>query len=102
VVAPRVPGILADKRRPDAKAVRPLRQSTKTILIWLILIVVFVSVYNIFTDSSSKTQAVDANAFNAKLAAEAKARLEHPDQASQEFELIRVSCASCSRAAARR
>jgi hypothetical protein len=67
-----------------------LRQSTKTILIWLILIVVFVSVYNIFTDSSSKTQAVDANAFNAKLAAEAKARLEHPDQASQEFELIRV------------
>jgi hypothetical protein len=90
VVAPRVPGILADKRRPDAKAVRPLRQSTKTILIWLILIVVFVSVYNIFTDSSSKTQAVDANAFNAKLAAEAKARLEHPDQASQEFELIRV------------
>ena len=57
MVAPRVPGILADKRRPDAKAVRPLRQSTKTILIWLILIVVFVSVYNIFTDSSSNTPA---------------------------------------------
>ncbi|MBL8619734.1 MAG: ATP-dependent zinc metalloprotease FtsH [Myxococcales bacterium] len=67
-----------------------MRQSTKTILIWLILIVVFVSVYNIFTDSSGKTQTVDANAFNAKLAAEAKVRAEHPDQVSAEYELIKV------------
>jgi cell division protease FtsH len=33
-----------------------LRQSHKTILIWLILIVVFVSIYSLFTDSSSKDE----------------------------------------------
>ena len=67
-----------------------MRQSTKTILIWLILIVVFVSVYNIFTDGSSKTESVDVKTFNARLADEAKARAADPKSESKEFELIRV------------
>ena len=41
-----------------------MRQSTKTILIWLILIAVFVSVYSMFTDSSSKEKPIDAREFN--------------------------------------
>jgi cell division protease FtsH len=37
-----------------------LRQSHKTILIWAILILVFVSIYSMFTDSSSKEKPIDA------------------------------------------
>ena len=48
-----------------------MRQSTKTILIWLILIVVFVSVYSLVTDSSSSKKTIDAQAFNAILTDEA-------------------------------
>ena len=40
-----------------------MRQSHKTILIWLILIVVFVSIYSLFTDSSSKETELDVKAF---------------------------------------
>ena len=50
-----------------------MRQSTKTILIWLILIAVFVSVYSMFTDSSSKEKQLDVRAFKALLDREAKA-----------------------------
>jgi cell division protease FtsH len=45
-----------------------LRQSHKTILIWLILIVVFVSIYSLFTDSSSKETALEMKAFHGLLA----------------------------------
>src|SRR5512144_1520163 len=41
----------------------PLRQSHKTILIWAILILMFVSIYSIFTDSSSKEKEIDATTF---------------------------------------
>jgi hypothetical protein len=44
-----------------------LRQSHKTILIWLILIVVFVSIYSLFNDSSSKSDSMDMKAFRALL-----------------------------------
>jgi len=44
-----------------------LRQSHKTILIWAILILMFVSIYSMFTDSSSKEKEVDANTFHAQL-----------------------------------
>jgi cell division protease FtsH len=40
-----------------------LRQSHKTILIWAILILMFVSIYSMFTDSSSKEKSIDATAF---------------------------------------
>ena len=36
-----------------------MRQSHKTILIWAILILMFVSIYSMFTDSSSKEKEVD-------------------------------------------
>ncbi|HSN25225.1 MAG TPA: ATP-dependent metallopeptidase FtsH/Yme1/Tma family protein, partial [Kofleriaceae bacterium] len=45
-----------------------MRQSHKTILIWAILILMFVSIYSMFTDSSSKEKEVDANQFHAMLA----------------------------------
>ena len=45
----------------------PLRQSHKTILIWAILILMFVSIYSMFTDSSSKEKELDANAFHTEL-----------------------------------
>ncbi|MBK9029786.1 MAG: ATP-dependent zinc metalloprotease FtsH [Myxococcales bacterium] len=72
-----------------------MRQSTKTILIWLILIVVFVSVYSMFTDSSSSKKTIDARTFNAILTDEAKARADRkaagqPD-ADSAIELIRVT-----------
>ena len=42
-----------------------MRQSHKTILIWAILILMFVSIYSMFTDSSSKEKELDATAFHA-------------------------------------
>jgi cell division protease FtsH len=44
-----------------------LRQSHKTILIWAILILMFVSIYSMFTDSSSKEKELDVTAFQAQL-----------------------------------
>jgi cell division protease FtsH len=44
-----------------------LRQSHKTILIWAILILMFVSIYSMFTDSSSKERPLDATAFLSEL-----------------------------------
>jgi cell division protease FtsH len=46
----------------------PLRQSHKTILIWAILILMFVSIYSMFTDSSSKEKELDVTGFRAQLA----------------------------------
>ena len=40
-----------------------MRQSHKTILIWAILILMFVSIYSMFTDSSSKEKEVDVTQF---------------------------------------
>lgn len=55
--------------QPSAeKAVAPLRQSHKTLLIWLILIVVFVSIYSMFADSSTKAKEIDVKEFKAALA----------------------------------
>ena len=71
-----------------------MRQSTKTILIWLILIVVFVSVYSLVTDSSSSKKTIDAQAFNAILTDEAKARADRKaagqPEAESQIEQIRV------------
>jgi cell division protease FtsH len=44
-----------------------LRQSHKTILIWAILILMFVSIYSMFTDSSSKEKELDVTAFRGML-----------------------------------
>jgi cell division protease FtsH len=44
-----------------------LRQSHKTILIWAILILMFVSIYSMFTDSSSKEKEVDVTTFQRQL-----------------------------------
>jgi cell division protease FtsH len=51
-----------------------LRQSHKTILIWAILILMFVSIYSMFTDSSSKEKAEDVTAFRAEIANKDKAK----------------------------
>jgi len=51
-----------------------MRQSHKTILIWAILILMFVSIYSMFTDSSSKEKEVDVTAFRADLANKDKAK----------------------------
>jgi cell division protease FtsH len=54
-----------------------LRQSHKTILIWAILILMFVSIYSMFTDSSSKEKELDVTAFQAQLVSkEDAARIE--------------------------
>src|SRR5215217_2547640 len=45
-----------------------MRQSHKTILIWAILILMFVSIYSMFTDSSSKEREQDVTAFRQQLA----------------------------------
>ncbi len=45
-----------------------MRQSHKTILIWAILILMFVSIYSMFTDSSSKEKEIDVTAFRGQLA----------------------------------
>jgi cell division protease FtsH len=44
-----------------------LRQSHKTILIWAILILMFVSIYSMFTDSSTKEKELDVTAFQQQL-----------------------------------
>ena len=44
-----------------------MRQSHKTILIWAILILMFVSIYSMFTDSSSKESEIDVTAFRKQL-----------------------------------
>jgi cell division protease FtsH len=44
-----------------------LRQSHKTILIWAILILMFVSIYSMFTDSSSKEKEIDVTKFRNEL-----------------------------------
>ena len=44
-----------------------MRQSHKTILIWAILILMFVSIYSMFTDSSSKEKEIDASQFHSML-----------------------------------
>jgi cell division protease FtsH len=44
-----------------------LRQSHKTILIWAILILMFVSIYSMFTDSSSKEKELDVTTFQHQL-----------------------------------
>jgi cell division protease FtsH len=49
-----------------------LRQSHKTILIWAILILMFVSIYSMFTDSSSKEKEMDASAFRTLLQCRSK------------------------------
>jgi cell division protease FtsH len=51
-----------------------LRQSHKTILIWAILILMFVSIYSMFTDSSSKEVPLDVTAFRGQLANKEEAR----------------------------
>ncbi len=58
-----------------------MRQSHKTILIWAILILMFVSIYSMFTDSSSKEKEVDVTTFRADIANKEKAK---------EIEKIRV------------
>src|SRR5258705_13054390 len=58
-----------------------MRQSHKTILIWAILILMFVSIYSMFTDSSTKEQELDATAFHQ--------RLQNPDERSK-IEKIQV------------
>jgi len=58
-----------------------MRQSHKTILIWAILILMFVSIYSMFTDSSSKEEEIDAMTFRADLENKEKAK---------EIERIRV------------
>ncbi len=45
----------------------PLRQSHKTILIWAILILMFVSIYSMFTDSSSKERELSVTEFRGML-----------------------------------
>jgi cell division protease FtsH len=45
-----------------------VRQSHKTILIWAILILMFVSIYSMFTDSSSKDTPLDVTQFRQDLA----------------------------------
>ena len=51
-----------------------LRQSHKTILIWAILILMFVSIYSMFTDSSTKETPLDVTAFRAEIANKDKAK----------------------------
>ncbi len=51
-----------------------MRQSHKTILIWAILILMFVSIYSMFTDSSSKEKEVDVTTFRADIANKEKAK----------------------------
>ncbi|HEY0985546.1 MAG TPA: ATP-dependent zinc metalloprotease FtsH [Kofleriaceae bacterium] len=54
-----------------------MRQSHKTILIWAILILMFVSIYSMFTDSSSKEKELDVTAFqNALTNKEDAAKIE--------------------------
>ena len=58
-----------------------MRQSHKTILIWAILILMFVSIYSMFTDSSSKEKEVDVTSF--------RTMISQPEEATK-IEKIRV------------
>jgi cell division protease FtsH len=49
-----------------------LRQSHKTVLIWVILILMFVSIWSMFSDSGTKETEMDVAAFKAELADPAK------------------------------
>jgi cell division protease FtsH len=51
-----------------------LRQSHKTILIWAILILMFVSIYSMFTDSGSKEKRLDVTSFRAEISNPDKAK----------------------------
>jgi len=44
-----------------------LRQSHKTILLWILLILMFVSIYNLFTDSGSREEKLNATEFKQAL-----------------------------------
>ena len=50
-----------------------MRQSHKTVLIWVILILMFVSIWSMFSDSGSKEKELDVTAFKAQLADKAQA-----------------------------
>ncbi len=50
-----------------------MRQSHKTLLIWLILIAVFVSIYSMFADSSAKAKVIDVKEFKTALASKESA-----------------------------
>jgi cell division protease FtsH len=54
-----------------------LRQSHKTILIWAILILMFVSIYSMFTDSSSKEKELESDEFQRLLSKEESQRIEN-------------------------
>ena len=61
-----------------------LRQSHKTILIWAILILMFVSIYSMFTDSSSKEKELDVTAFRGAARQQGRGQedREHPRRAA--------------------
>ncbi len=59
-----------------------MRQSHKTILIWLILIVVFVSIYSLFADSTSKE--------SPKKMTELHAELVNKERAAERIDRIRI------------
>jgi len=44
-----------------------LKQSHKTILLWVLLILMFVAIYNLFTDSGGKPQELDVPTFKSKV-----------------------------------
>jgi cell division protease FtsH len=50
-----------------------VRQSHKTILVWVILILMFVSIYTMFSDSSQPIEELDVTAFKAQVSDKAKA-----------------------------
>jgi cell division protease FtsH len=58
-----------------------LRQSHKTILLWILLILMFVSIYNLFTDSGTKANDLEATTFKSQIAS--------PEEASK-IESVRV------------
>src|SRR5262249_43793394 len=50
-----------------------MRQSHKTVLIWVILILMFVSIWSMFSDSGSKTSEEDVTQFKQEIADKSKA-----------------------------
>ncbi|MEM9492234.1 MAG: cell division protein FtsH, partial [Myxococcota bacterium] len=64
-----------------------MRQSHKTILLWVLLILMFVSVYNLITDSSSGEEKISTNEFKQALIV-AKESRENPERATT-HELLR-------------
>ncbi|HVK74077.1 MAG TPA: ATP-dependent zinc metalloprotease FtsH [Kofleriaceae bacterium] len=67
-------GILATSRGTSRTKAVELRQSHKTLLIWLILIVVFVSIYTMFTDDSRKESEMNVSDFTQTLSDPEKAK----------------------------